>query len=483
MLRERRMFRLLLQSNPNYFGNAPFSHLPVRSPVSCNTYYEALSCLGYSPEKRQLAAVIGLYRSTGYGAGTRVSSAPEFVRFYFSFDGGESWEDQGCTSVEVHNAVALADRQYAVSLELPEDARSFPSPRARLRAILSWNDMPPAEKPDWKPVFGNIMETTVCVSTQPDEMTPQELTEVTHERLCGIGLVQDTALVAIVHVEGSVRLTGYHNVSFWADTGGNGAFEKHLGTAEMPLASLGAIPGEGVDYVLHLPVDFDAYRLDCAEKSRTLRVRAILSQSKSGMYRKFRCVPEERGSRDASLTITPRVNGVAGHVALVGGLPVVAAVPEEVSVLDMKATPKGYLIQGVALLRHSYVVEVSADGVLWRPLLDDLMVRDVHGVVRAHRPDPETGLFHYLPLEKNVSCVLAYWDGAGVGRWRVRLRNFFGGIPLPDSDVVVVRLDDNLSSEDESGQLSPGRAETLISNSADTMVSERMPWNAPLLRA
>ena len=33
MLRERRMFRLLLQSNPNYFGNAAFSHFPARSPV------------------------------------------------------------------------------------------------------------------------------------------------------------------------------------------------------------------------------------------------------------------------------------------------------------------------------------------------------------------------------------------------------------------------------------------------------------------
>ncbi len=88
MLRERRMFRLLLQSNPNYFGNAAFSHLPARSPVSCNTYYEALSCLGYSPEKRQLAAVISLFRSSGYGAGTRISSAPEYVRFYFFFRRG-----------------------------------------------------------------------------------------------------------------------------------------------------------------------------------------------------------------------------------------------------------------------------------------------------------------------------------------------------------------------------------------------------------
>ncbi|WP_294040892.1 hypothetical protein [Thiolapillus sp.] len=65
------------------------------------------------------------------------------MRFYFSFDGGQSWEDQGCTSVEVRNAFALSDRQYAVSLVLPEDAVSFPAGSARLRAILSWNDAPP----------------------------------------------------------------------------------------------------------------------------------------------------------------------------------------------------------------------------------------------------------------------------------------------------------------------------------------------------
>ena len=483
MLRERRMFKLLLQSNPNYFGNAAFSHLPARFPVSCNTYYEALSCLGYSPEKRQLAAVISLFRSSGYGAGTRISSAPEFVRFYFSFDEGQSWEDQGCTRVEVRNAIALSDRQYAVSLTLPEDRIAFPSHSARLRAILSWNDAPPAESPDWKPVFGGILETTVCVSSHAPVALKQEPVGVTDEKLCGIGLVEDEMLVAVVHVEGAERLSEYHHVTFWADTSGNSAFEKHLGTADMPLSSLGSIPPEGVDYVLHLPVDLDTYRLDCAENSRTLRVRGILSRSRSGARSKFQCVPAERGCKDASLTIAPRVNAAAGTVALVGGLPAVTVVPQALFLRDMKSADGGFLIQGVPLLRHRYVVEVSADGVHWRRLLDELKVRDTQGVVRHHRPDPESGLFDYLPVEQNVTGVLACWDGAGVGKWRVRLRNFFGGMPLPDSDVVTVYLDEVLPSGEEPESLDMVRDEEFSTARAQMASPMEMSWNHPPLSA
>ncbi|HEC06073.1 MAG TPA: hypothetical protein ENJ12_04445 [Thiolapillus brandeum] len=483
MLRERRMFRLLLQSNPNYFGNAAFSHLPARSPVSCNTYYEALSCLGYSPEKRQLAAVISLFRSSGYGAGTRISSAPEYVRFYFSFDGGQSWEDQGCTSVEVRNAVALSDRQYAVSLVLPEDAASFPGGSARLRAILSWNDAPPAGSPDWQPVFGGIMETTVCMSAQSPAPTVQKPTRVTDEVLCGIGLVQDELLVAVVHVEGPGHLSEHHHVTFWADTDGNSTFGKHLGTADMALSSLGSIPREGVDYVLQLPVDLDAYRLDCAENSRTLRVRAILSRSRSGARSKFQCVPTERGCRDASLTIAPRVNAAAGTIALVGGLPAVTAVPQELFLRDMKPASEGFLVQGVPLLRHSYVVEVSGDGVHWRPLLDEVKVRNAQGVIRHHRPDPDTGLFAYLPVEQNVTGVLACWDAEGVGKWRVRLRNFFGAMPLPDSDVVAVHLEERPPIGSEQGTPAMLRNGMLSASRSEMAAPLDMGWNHPPLRA
>ena len=117
----------------------------------------------------------------------------------------------------------------------------------------------------------------------------------------------------------------------------------------------------------------------------------------------------------------------------------------------MGAAPDGFLIQGVPLPRHSYVVEVSADGRNWKPLLEEVMVTDANGGVRCHRPDPQTGRFEYLPFEKNVAGVLACWDGAGVGKWRLRLRNYFGGVLLPDSDTVVVRLPDEVLPDGEPG--------------------------------
>lgn len=157
------------------------------------------------------------------------------MRFYFSFDGGQSWEDQGCTSVEVRNAFALSDRQYAVSLVLPEDAVSFP-PAAPGSGPYCPGMMRPRRVTGLATGFGGIMETTVCMSAQSPAPVVQKPTRVTDEVLCGIGLVQDELLVAVVHVEGQ-GIFEHHHVTFWADTDGNSTFVKHLGTADMALSS------------------------------------------------------------------------------------------------------------------------------------------------------------------------------------------------------------------------------------------------------
>ncbi len=459
-LRERRMFRLLLQSNPNYFGNALSSPLSARKPVRCNTWYEEICCLGYNPREKLLGAVVCLHQSGGYAMGTRINSEPEFVRFYLSFDGGKCWEDQGCASVEVHNAAAVMDRQYAVFLQLAKGEDSFPAPQARLRAILSWNDMPPAGAPDWKPVFGNVIETQVCLSSQPDPDQESAVVAIAGdggEQLRGIGLtMQDNALLAVVHVERKKCLSCYHHVTFWLDGDDSGAFETYLGAVDMPVSALGEIPVGGVDYVLRLPVDFEAYRQDCAENSRVLRVRGILSGSESGSRSDFWCVPAERGYVDVCLTVAPRAHAAPGAIAVIGGAPAKTAEPGEISLPGMEAAPDGFLVQGVPLPRHSYVVEVSADGRNWKPLLEEVVVTDAYGGVRCHRPDPRTGRFEYLPFDENVAGVLACWDGAGVGKWRLRLRNYFGGALLPDSDTVIVHLPDEVLSDDEPG--SPRKA-------------------------
>lgn len=451
-LRERHMFRLLLQSNPNYFGNALSSCLPVKASISCNTHYEDILCVGYNPKDKLLAAVIVLHRSVGYGTGTRISSAPEYVRFYFSFDDGRTWEDMGCASVDAHNA-ATEVRQCAVSLELTGKQSQFAIGQARIRAVLSWNDRPPAEVSQWRPVFGNVFETTICLSSRSTPVMEADAAETVIEdedRLCGFGLAgSDDALLGVVHVKRQAPMSGYHHLTFWLDNNNNGTFETHLGTVDMPLPVLGDIPPQGVDYAVRLPVDLDAWRQDCAQTGRTLRVRAILSRSEVGCRSDFACVSADRGCVDASLTIAPRVNAAPGMIALIGNQPANGAEQEEMSVLNMNVGYSGFMVQGVPLPRHSYSVEVSDDGLHWKPLTKEVMVTDRDGVVRRHRSDPETGRFRYLPAERNVSCVLACWDGAGVGKWQVRLRNYFEGMELPDGDIVIVRLGDFAASDDE----------------------------------
>ncbi|WP_456415817.1 hypothetical protein [Thiolapillus sp.] len=449
-LRERRMFRLLLQGNPNYFGNALSSSLSARKVVRCNTWYEEIRCLGYNPRNKLLAAVICLHRPEGYATGTRISSEPEYVRFYLSFDDGGSWEDQGCASVAVHNAPTVKNRHHAVSLPLLREEEQFPAPWARVRAILSWNDVPPANAPEWKPVFGNVAEARVCLcSSRLRGTVAGEIGEEGGERLCGIGLAaQDDALLAVVHVGKGKRISSRHHVTFWLDADDSGAFSTYLGVVDMPLSALGEIPAGGADYVLRLPVDLEAYRQDCGENSRVLCVRGILSESEAGSRSKFQCVSPEQGFAEACLTVAPRVRAAPGEIAMIGGFAAKTAKPGQIL---LGGGSPGFLIQGVPLPRHSYVVEVSADGRNWQPLLEEVKVTDANGAVHCHKPDPETGHFAYLPFEENRTGTLACWNGAGVGKWQVRLRNYFGGILLPGSDVVTVCLPEEGGAGEESG--------------------------------
>src|SRR6185295_16488398 len=96
--RERETFKSLLLSNPNYFGNLKDSPLKAVLPITGNTFYEELGCVGYHPQQERLEAVVYINQPSGYGTDQCGPGTPEYVRFYLSFDGGATWEDQGITS-------------------------------------------------------------------------------------------------------------------------------------------------------------------------------------------------------------------------------------------------------------------------------------------------------------------------------------------------------------------------------------------------
>jgi len=172
---ERESFKLMLLANPNYFGNlAESSFKPVKT-ICCNTRYEKLVCLGYQPQRKQLEAVVHVYQPSGYGTDICGSGTPEFVRFYLSFDKGASWQDQGMTSFQAHNIPEGTEGkrrlEYAASLKVDPSAKlCWIDPLIEARAVLSWNDPPPPNQPDWKPVWGNVRESSILV--EPFRLIP-----------------------------------------------------------------------------------------------------------------------------------------------------------------------------------------------------------------------------------------------------------------------------------------------------------------------
>src|ERR687887_1110737 len=120
--KQRATFKALLLTNPNYFGNLVKSPFTPVLPISGNTHYEELACIGYQPQQSRLEGVVYIYQPEGYGTDICGPGTPEYVRFYLSFDNGTTWQDQGLTSFQAHNIPQGTEGgkrlEYAVSLAL-----------------------------------------------------------------------------------------------------------------------------------------------------------------------------------------------------------------------------------------------------------------------------------------------------------------------------------------------------------------------------
>jgi hypothetical protein len=172
--KERTHFRALLAANPNYFGNVVESPLPPIAPKQGDTTFEEIGCVGFHPQSRRLDAVVFVTEQFGYGGGICTKGSQECVRFYLSFDNGASWVDQGAASFTVYDVPQVSDRrrlEYAVSVPCspPEKFCLFPNVLLA-RAILSWDHCPPANRPHWQPVWGEVHNTHIQV--QPRRKIP-----------------------------------------------------------------------------------------------------------------------------------------------------------------------------------------------------------------------------------------------------------------------------------------------------------------------
>ncbi|MGH9379983.1 MAG: hypothetical protein ACRD2Z_05170 [Thermoanaerobaculia bacterium] len=379
----RRQFRARLLENPNYFGNLKISGFEPQVELVGNTTYEEIGCVGFQPQINRLEAVVYVNQPSGYGGDICSAGTPEYVRFYLSFDGGATWEDQGVTSFtayDIPQGTAGSKRlEYAVAIEVSPSKKWCGVDNVVLaRAILSWNFEPPANQPDFPPVWGNVHDTRILVdpfklkipidvlfSAVDLQLTPQlskivdpaqelalakpkalslsELAEryrgkvephrfalaearrllvepglsdevvaagpaalfggldidisdllgklqptdgnTSYEELECVGLDNERdELVAVIRIKKPLGYSGdpcsdgsREYVTFWADFNSNGTFETCLGTAQVKVYDIGALPDEGLEYALQLPVNLHPYRKQCEEGPRLVPIRAILS--------------------------------------------------------------------------------------------------------------------------------------------------------------------------------------------------------------
>ena len=163
----RRNLRSLLLANPDYFGRITSSSFKAVLRIQQDTRYESIGYVAYSPSIELLQATIHLSECTGYSGAARASK--EYVRFYLSYDGGSTWRDQGMSSINVRNMPGPKPQQEMVAVGIsPALTLCFLERLPIVRTILSWNVPPPADMPDWTPVWGDVMNAQICLEPTED---------------------------------------------------------------------------------------------------------------------------------------------------------------------------------------------------------------------------------------------------------------------------------------------------------------------------
>ena len=170
-LKERAQFRALIAANPNHFGNLKVSPFKPSLKIIGNTTYEQLACVGLNPPYDRLEGVIQVKLNAGYSGGICEPASREYVRFYVDlFDNGV-WHDVGVTSVAVHDIDGDKPICYAVRCDFSSYKKfCLIENIVKVRAILQWNSAPPANAPNYPPVWGNVVN--VQVQIQPRQFSP-----------------------------------------------------------------------------------------------------------------------------------------------------------------------------------------------------------------------------------------------------------------------------------------------------------------------
>jgi len=134
------------------------------SKPNYNTTYEEVKCVGLNRDTSILNATINLKKSSGFAGGLCTKGSREYVAFYMDF--GAGWVYMGTSSVGVHDITPIPGGGLCYNVELPVNLLPYQKQNcqdvylAKVRAILSWNQLPPVN-PNWIPFWGNVIDAWV----------------------------------------------------------------------------------------------------------------------------------------------------------------------------------------------------------------------------------------------------------------------------------------------------------------------------------
>jgi hypothetical protein len=133
--------------------------------------------------------------------------------------------------------------------------------------------------------FGGVLpELGIDLAAVIAQLSPIDGNTSFEELACvGLNPNQD-ALVGVIRVKqpngysgGPCTAGSREYVTFWGDFDRNGSFETYLGTTSVNVHDYHAIPREGLEYSVFLPINLDRYRQPCQRGPVVVPIRAILS--------------------------------------------------------------------------------------------------------------------------------------------------------------------------------------------------------------
>jgi len=152
--------------------------------IGGNTFFESLCGVSFDPDHAVLSAVVLVRQSFGYLSGPCGAGSTEYVRFYIDWLGDGNWDDQGVAALPVFDIQDQVDCReqlnkpigHAVALAIdPRHACCDRPLTPKVRAILSWQLLPPPNTPDYLPVWGEWQECAIQMPIRDCDWIPESV--------------------------------------------------------------------------------------------------------------------------------------------------------------------------------------------------------------------------------------------------------------------------------------------------------------------